>query len=250
MPEEKPNEQLLNIPRHVAIIMDGNGRWAARRHLPRIAGHRAGTENLRQVIKACVEFGVEVLTIYAFSTENWKRPQDEVDGLMQLLGEAVEKELNELHRQGTRLIHLGRLEQLKEPLKSRIKHALELTRNNSRLTLCIALNYGGRDEIVHAVQKILQEKISPDQLTEETISQHLYSAGIPDPDLVIRTSGEMRTSNFLLWQSAYSEWYFTPVLWPDFGKEELRKAILEYGKRERRFGHRSSIEEEYQSHAQ
>lgn len=225
-------------PRHIAIIMDGNGRWAERRHLPRIAGHRAGTENLRRIIKACVEFNVQYLTIYAFSTENWRRPQDEVEGLMQILSESIEKELQELHREGTRLIHIGRLERLGEPLRSQVKNAMQLTRNNRRLTLCIAWNYGGRDEIVYAIEQIMKAGIPPEQVNEEQIAAHLFTASIPDPDLVIRTSGEMRISNFLLWQSAYAEWYFTPVLWPDFDKEELRKAIQAYNQRDRRFGNR------------
>jgi len=244
MPKNKPLPHLQRIPRHIAIIMDGNGRWAEKRHLPRIAGHRAGTENLRRIIEACVEFGVQYLTIYAFSTENWKRPRDEVDGLMQILAESIEKELDELHQQGTRLIHIGRLEQLKDPLRQKVVDAMHITRDNKRLTLCIAWNYGGRDEIVHAVQKMLVDGVQAEIVNEDLINHYLYTDGIPDPDLVIRTSGEMRTSNFLLWQSAYAEWYFTPVLWPDFNKEELRKAILDYGARERRFGSRAGQGEE------
>ena len=244
MPKNKPLPHLQRIPRHIAIIMDGNGRWAEQRHLPRIAGHRAGTENLRRIIEACVEFGVQYLTIYAFSTENWKRPQDEVDGLMQILAESIEKELVKLHKQGTRLIHIGRLEQLKDPLRQKVLDAVHITRENKRLTLCIAWNYGGRDEIVHAVQKMLMDGVKAEKVNEDLINHYLYTDGIPDPDLVIRTSGEMRTSNFLLWQSAYAEWYFTPVLWPDFNKEELRKAILDYGARERRFGSRTGQGEE------
>ena len=236
-------------PRHIAIIMDGNGRWAKKRHLPRIAGHRAGTENLRQIIKACVEFGVQYLTIYAFSTENWKRPQDEVEGLMQILSESIAKELKELHREGTRLIHIGRLERLGEPLRSQVKHAMQLTSKNRRLTLCIAWNYGGRDEIVYALEQMIQSGVPPEQVNEEQVAAHLFTAGIPDPDLVIRTSGEMRISNFLLWQSAYAEWYFTPVLWPDFNKEELRKAIQVYQQRERRFGTRDTSDEGSQFYA-
>jgi len=244
MPKNKPSQDLQQIPRHIAIIMDGNGRWAEQRHLPRITGHRAGTENLRRVIEACVEFGVQYLTIYAFSTENWKRPRDEVDGLIQILAESIEKEMSELHKQGTRLVHIGRLEQLNDPLRQKVMDAMHLTRENKRLTLCIAWNYGGRDEIVHALQNMIQDGVAVEKVNEELISQYLYTAGIPDPDLVIRTSGEMRTSNFLVWQSAYAEWYFTPVLWPDFNKEELHKAILDFGRRERRFGSRAGQEEE------
>jgi undecaprenyl diphosphate synthase len=232
------------LPAHIAIIMDGNGRWAAARHLPRMAGHRAGTENLRQIIKASVEFGIRYLTIYAFSTENWKRPQDEVSGLMQILAESLEKELGELHKQGVRLNHIGRLENLDERLRGKISDAIEITRENNRLTLNIAWNYGGRDEIVYAVQQMLKEEVPPGDVTERTISDHLFTHGIPDPDLVIRTSGEQRTSNFLIWQTAYAEWYFTPILWPDFGKEALREAIEEFGRRSRRFGGRTSSEEQ------
>jgi undecaprenyl diphosphate synthase len=232
------------LPAHIAIIMDGNGRWAAARHLPRMAGHRAGTENLRQIIKASVEFGIRYLTIYAFSTENWKRPQDEVSGLMQILAESLEKELGELHKQGVRLNHIGRLENLDERLRGKISDAIEITRENNRLTLNIAWNYGGRDEIVYAVQQMLKEEVPPGDVTERTISDHLFTHGIPDPDLVIRTSGEQRTSNFLIWQTAYAEWYFTPILWPDFGKDALRDAIEEFGRRSRRFGGRTSPEEQ------
>ncbi len=249
MPKKTEEIQINKIPRHIAIIMDGNGRWAKNHHLPRIAGHRAGTENLRQIIKACVEFGVQYLTIYAFSTENWSRPKEEVEGLMEILGEVLEKELDELQRQGTQLRHIGRLEQLKEPLRSKVQRAVEITRDNQHLILSVAWNYGGRDEIVHAFQRLLKEKVKAEQVNEDLIDQHLFTAGLPDPDLIIRTSGEMRTSNFLIWQSAYSEWYFTPVLWPDFDKEELRKAIHAYGQRERRFGNRPSNKAESLSHA-
>ncbi|MBM3137011.1 MAG: isoprenyl transferase [Chloroflexi bacterium] len=244
MPLEPDSPKFEKLPVHIAIIMDGNGRWAAARHLPRMAGHRAGTENLRQIIRACVEFGIQYLTIYAFSTENWKRPQDEVSGLMQILAESLEKELGELHKQGVRLNHIGRLEHLDKRLGVKISDAIRLTRNNNRLTLNIAWNYGGRDEIVYAVQQILKEKTPPEEVSEDTISDHLFTRGIPDPDLVIRTSGEQRTSNFLVWQSAYAEWYFTPILWPDFDKEALREALDEYGRRSRRFGGRTTSEEQ------
>ena len=236
--------QFKALPTHIAIIMDGNGRWATARHLPRMAGHREGTENLRRVITACVEFGVKYLTIYAFSTENWKRPQDEVSGLMQIMAEALRKEVGELNKQGVRINHIGRLEKLDTPLRNGIINAVELTKNNDRLILSVAWNYGGRDEIVFAVQRIIQNGISAEVVTETTIAENLFTAGIPDPDLVIRTSGEKRVSNFLTWQSAYSEWYFTETLWPDFDKEELRKAILDYGNRSRRFGGRTAQEEE------
>jgi undecaprenyl diphosphate synthase len=231
------------IPTHIAIIMDGNGRWAAARHLPRMAGHREGTENLRRIISASVEFGVKYLTIYAFSTENWKRPKDEVTGLMQIMADALEKEVGELNKQGVRINHIGRLENLDAALRNGIINAVELTKDNERLILTVAWNYGGRDEIVHAVQEIIKKDVNPEEVTEDTIAENLFTHGIPDPDLVIRTSGELRISNFLTWQSAYSEWYFTETLWPDFGKEELSKAITDFGNRNRRFGGRTEKEE-------
>ena len=230
------------VPNHIAIIMDGNGRWAEKHHLPRLAGHQAGTENLREIIKGCVEFGVKYLTVYAFSTENWKRSPAEVNGLLGILADSLERELGELHKQDVQLRHIGRLEQLNPELRKKVLAAVELTKNNQRLILTIAWNYGSRDEIVLALEKIIREGIQPSQLNEELISQHLFTANLPDPDLVIRTSGEMRTSNFLLWQTAYSEWYFTGVLWPDFNKNELQKAILDYSQRERRFGGRNPAE--------
>ena len=227
-------------PQHIAIIMDGNGRWAEKHFLPRLAGHQAGAENLREIIKACVEFGVKYLTVYAFSTENWKRSPDEVSGLLKILAESLEKELGELHKQGVQLRHIGRLEKLNSELSKKIQAAMELTKHNQRLILSIAWNYGGRDEIVYAVEQVIKEGIKSNEVNEETISRHLFTANLPDPDLVIRTSGEMRTSNFLLWQTAYSEWYFTPILWPDFKKPELEKAIQAYNQRDRRFGGRVS----------
>ena len=240
MPQMPEKEIFEKIPAHIAIIMDGNGRWAASRHMPRMAGHRAGTENLRRIIRACVEFGVRYLTIYAFSTENWKRPQDEVSGLMQILAESIDRELTELHKQGVRLNHIGRLEHLDGQLRKKILEAMELTRNNERLTLNIAWNYGGRDEIVYAVQQIIKQGLDPEMVSEETISSHLFTSGIPDPDLVIRTSGEQRTSNFLVWQSVYAEWAFPEVLWPDFDEKWLKDLVNDFGRRERRFGGLSS----------
>ncbi|MGD0808004.1 MAG: isoprenyl transferase [Anaerolineales bacterium] len=225
-----------NLPAHIAIIMDGNGRWANSRGLPRVAGHRAGTDNLRRVIEGCVEFGVKVLTIYAFSTENWERPQEEVKGLMTILEDVIDRELAELHRNGVQLRHIGRLEGLSPFLQKKVQQAMELTRDNQRLILNVAFNYGGRDELVCAVRSILRDGVTADAVDETLISKYLYTAGLPDPDLVIRTSGEQRTSNFLIWQSAYAEWYFPPVYWPDFNKEELRKALWEFSRRDRRFG--------------
>ncbi|MGD0004176.1 MAG: isoprenyl transferase [Anaerolineaceae bacterium] len=236
MAPEKNAEKLNKVPTHIAIIMDGNGRWAAARGLPRLAGHRAGTENLRPVIRACVEFGIQYLTIYAFSTENWGRPQEEVEGLMHIIEDVIDKELLELHKEGVRLRHIGRLEQLNPSLRDKVLHAVDLTKNNTRLNLNIAFNYGGRDEIVCAIRAMLRDGVKPEDVNEQLIGQYLFTAGTPDPDLIVRTSGEMRISNFLIWQGAYSEWYVTNAYWPDFDKEELRKALLDYGQRERRFG--------------
>jgi len=236
------------LPTHIAIIMDGNGRWAEKRHLPRMAGHRAGTENLRNIIKACVEFGVQYLTVYAFSTENWKRSQDEINGLLQILADVLEKEIGELHQQGVCLRHIGRLEKLNPKTQKQITSAVQLTKDNDRLIMNIAWNYGGRDEIIYAVQRIIDEGIETDGINEEMFSKFLFTHKSPDPDLVIRTSGEMRTSNYLIWQSAYSEWYFTPILWPDFGREQLMEAIIDFGNRERRYGGRNR-KDPNQSHA-
>jgi undecaprenyl diphosphate synthase len=236
MADQAPAELPDNVPQHIAIIMDGNGRWAQSRGLPRLAGHRAGTENLRNIIKACVEFGVKYLTIYAFSTENWGRPEDEVSGLMGIFDEVFERELAELHKQGVQLRHIGRLENLRESLRSKMLAGIEQTRDNDRLVLNVAFNYGGRDEVVHAVQQMLADGVDPKDVDEELISSYMYTQGVPDPDLVIRTSGEQRVSNFLIWQSAYSEWIFPETFWPDFGREELLAAIQDYGRRERRYG--------------
>lgn len=216
--------------------MDGNGRWAQARGLPRLAGHRAGTENIRRVLQGCVEFGVKILTIYAFSTENWGRPKAEVMGLIRILGEVIGRETRELHRNGVQLRHIGRLEGIPESLQKRVREAIELTKNNDRLILNVAFNYGGRDEIIQAVKRIVQDRVDPDVVNESLFNQYLYTAGQPDPDLIIRTGGEWRLSNFLIWQAAYAEYYTTPVFWPDFDKEELYKALLAYSKRERRFG--------------
>jgi undecaprenyl diphosphate synthase len=236
------------IPQHVAIIMDGNGRWALKRKLPRLAGHKAGTENLRRIIKACVEFGVGYLTIYAFSTENWGRPREEVNGLLRILEDVIDRELSELSDQGVQLRHLGQLDKLAPILQEKVLAAVESTKHNSRLVLNVAFNYGGRDEIVHAIQQMLKDGVKPESVTPDMVSTYLYTAGVPDPDLIIRTSGELRISNFLIWQSAYSEWYVTPTYWPDFSKEEFRKALDEFGSRDRRFGNVAAPEYE-ESHA-
>lgn len=216
--------------------MDGNGRWAAERGLQRLAGHRAGTENLRNIIRASVEFGIKYLTIYAFSTENWSRPRAEVQGLMRVLADAIEKELDELHQNGVRIRHLGHLENVPDNLARKITDAVEITKNNDRLNLNVAFNYGGRDEMLHAIRNMIQDGLRPEEITDETVSQYLFTRDIPDPDLIIRTSGEFRTSNFLMWQSAYAEWYITPVYWPSFNRDELLKALRNYASRERRFG--------------
>jgi undecaprenyl diphosphate synthase len=230
------------IPAHIAIIMDGNGRWALQRGLPRLAGHRAGTENLRRVIEAFIEFGIRYLTIYAFSTENWGRPQEEVQGLMRIVEDVIDRELQELHDQGVKLRHIGRLDGLDPILREKVLYAVDYTKNNNKLVLNIAFNYGGRDEIVCAIQHMILDGIPPENVTEEIVSQYLFTAGVPEPDLIIRTSGELRGSNFLIWQGAYSEWYFTPTYWPDFDKEQLRQALSEFGHRVRRYGKVSEAE--------
>lgn len=224
------------MPRHVAIIMDGNGRWAKAHGLPRTEGHRHGTENLRRTLKACVEFGVEILTIYAFSTENWSRPPLEVRMLMRILEMVIDRELKELHENGVQIRHIGEMQGIAPVLQKKIQYACDYTKNNTRLILNVAFNYGGRDEIIHAVRRIMQDGIPAEEVTEELISSYLYTGGLPDPDLIIRTSGELRVSNFLIWQGAYSEYYATPTYWPDFNRDELRKALVEYGHRKRRFG--------------
>lgn len=226
----------LTVPQHVAIIMDGNGRWANRRGLPRHAGHRAGAENLRRIINACVDFGVKILTIYAFSTENWGRPEREIRGLMRIFARVLDQEIEDLHEQGVCLHHLGDLSGIKPTLQEKVRDAIELTKDNDRLILNVAFNYGGRAEILHAVREMLADDISPDVLSEELFSSYLFTAGLPDPDIVIRTSGELRISNFLIWQAAYAEYYPTPALWPDFDREELYKAIVAFNQRDRRFG--------------
>lgn len=233
---QDPGDLPKVIPTHVAIIMDGNGRWAIGRGLPRLAGHRAGTENLRRVIEACVEFGIQYLTIYAFSTENWGRPPEEVSGLMRILEDVIDRELQELHEQGVQLHHIGHLDRLSPNLRKKVQDAVELTQDNTNLVLNVAFNYGGRDEIVCAIRRMIEDGIAAEDVSDDSVNKYLFTAGVPDPDLIIRTSGELRGSNFLIWQGAYSEWYFTPTYWPDFGKEELRKALVEYADRERRYG--------------
>jgi undecaprenyl diphosphate synthase len=228
------------LPRHIAIIMDGNGRWARRRGLPRVAGHRAAVEAVREVVRACGELGIEVLTLYAFSTENWRRPADEVQALMGLFVDVVRRELDSLVNNGVRVRVIGRRGELPPDVQAAVGEAEERTRHNSGLLLVLALNYGGRQDVVDAVRALAREvaegRLAPGDIDERRIEAHLSTAGIPDPDLVIRPSGEQRLSNFLLWQVAYSEFWVTPVCWPDFGRRELLAAIRDYQRRERRFG--------------
>jgi undecaprenyl diphosphate synthase len=224
------------VPQHIAIIMDGNGRWAKKRGLPRQAGHRQGAENLRRIVNACVEFGVKILTIYAFSTENWGRPESEIKGLMRIFARVLDQEIDDLNAQGVCLHHLGDLSGIEPRLQDKVRRAIEQTKNNDTLILNVAFNYGGRAEILHATKMMLADGVSPDDLDEELFSSYLFTAGLPDPDIVIRTSGELRISNFLIWQAAYAEYYPTLALWPDFGREELYEAIVAFNDRERRFG--------------
>ena len=227
---------LEKVPTHVAIIMDGNGRWARRRGLPRSEGHRQGTENLRRIIRAAVEFGVSIMTIYAFSTENWSRPRREVMLLMRILEMVIDRELQELHREGVQIRHIGELNGIESRLARKVVEACQYTRDNQRLILNVAFNYGGRDEIVHAVQNIVRDGIPAEAITEGTISDYIYTSDLPDPDLIIRTSGEFRLSNFLIWQGAYSEIYTTETYWPAFDRVEFHRALAAYGRRRRRFG--------------
>ncbi len=227
---------LENPPYHVGIIMDGNGRWARERGKNRLEGHKAGTENLRRILESSVEFGVKMLTIYAFSTENWKRPPLEVMGLMKILEDVIDRELQELNKNGVQLRHLGQLERLKPSIRNKVVNGIELTKNNDRLILNVAFNYGGRAEIVRAVQNMIRDNVRPDDVTEDLLSHYMYTGDSPDPDLIIRTSGEFRTSNFLIWQAAYAEYYITPTYWPDFGKDEYYQALSAFSQRDRRYG--------------
>ncbi|HPQ07692.1 MAG TPA: isoprenyl transferase [Bacteroidia bacterium] len=239
-------EDILNkikqkkVPIHVAIIMDGNGRWAKKQGKDRIEGHKAGVESVRNAVKASIECGVKYLTLYAFSTENWKRPKEEVDALMELLVFAIEKEVPELMKNNIRLNAIGNLSSLPEKSQQSLYQSIEITKNNTYLTLTLALSYSSKWEITNAckliAQKVKQGLLNPEDIDESTIQNHLNTANLPDPELIIRTSGEYRISNFLLWQAAYAEFYFTTVYWPEFTKEEFYKAILDFQKRERRFG--------------
>lgn len=238
---EQPNGSELKVPNHVAIIMDGNGRWATERGVPRNMGHRAGAEAIRGVVEACVEFGIKVLTLYAFSTENWTRPPDEVNHLMGLVDYLIQRELDRLHREGVQIRHIGRGEGVDPGRLQKIQQAVEKTRHNDRLVLNIAFNYGGRADIVDAVRTLVREGTPADEITEEAITQHLSTYPCPDPDLIIRTGGEFRLSNFLIWQASYAEFFSTDLYWPDFGKANLLEAVRAFGERDRRYGGRPTV---------
>jgi len=229
-------KKISRLPNHVAIVPDGNGRWAEQRGLPRLDGHQAGAENMRRMVEYLNEYPIRYVTLYGFSSENWSRPEDEVIGLFHILGEFIDKFVLEIHNRGIRLRHLGRLNELPQSLQLVINRAVELTKNNTGMTLNVAFNYGGRVEIVDAVRCLIADGIAPQNIDEELFSNYLYTNGLPDIDLLIRTGDETRLSNFLLWQTAYSEYYFTKVLWPDFGKKDIDKALLSYSRRKRRFG--------------
>jgi undecaprenyl diphosphate synthase len=216
--------------------MDGNGRWAAQRGLDRIQGHERGTDNIRRITRAAGELGIEYLTLWAFSTENWSRPADEVEGILRILAKAIDSETEELYRQGARLRHIGELDALEPSLRNSVRAAIDLTRENRAITLTLAFNYGGQREIVHAAQQLIRDGLAPEEVTEQAIRERLYAPDLPDADLIIRTSGEIRMSNFLLWQGAYAEFYFSPKFWPDFDEHDLIEAALDYSRRERRFG--------------
>jgi len=223
-------------PNHIAIIMDGNGRWAERRGFPRFEGHLAGIKSVRSTVRCLSQYPIKYVTLYGFSTENWERPRDEVINLFRLLEEVADKEALEFHKLGVKIRHLGRLEDLPQGLRQAVNRAIELTKNNTGMTLSLAFNYGGRTEILDAVRAIIAEGVPPQNINEELFNSYLYTAGLPDVDLIIRTGGELRISNFLIWQATYSEYYFTDVLWPDFGEKEIKKALLSYSRRQRRFG--------------
>ena len=231
---------LDKVPAHIAIIMDGNGRWAKSRFMPRTYGHKVGVETIRKVVKECSRLGVRYLTLYAFSTENWKRPKDEVSALMGLLVKYLRNELEELHKNNVKILTIGDISKLPQACIEELDHAKEKTKDNRGLVMSLALNYGGRNDLINAVKNISQEvvdgKISVDDIGDDLISSHLSTKESPDPDLVVRTSGEQRLSNFLLWELAYSEFYFADIHWPDFDEKELQKAIFAYQSRDRRFG--------------
>ncbi len=225
-----------NLPQHIAIIMDGNRRWAKRHGLPRLKGHQAGTNNIHRVVEIFAKHNLKYLTLFAFSTENWGRPQNEVRGLLRIFRDMIDREVKLLDEQGVRVCYLGRLDRLSVGLQQKVKRAIELTKNNTKMTLIIAFDYGARAEIVDAVHRLLADQISPEEINETSFREYLYLPEIPDPDLIIRTGGEVRLSNFLLWQAVYSELYFTEVLWPDFGATEIEETLVTYANQQRRFG--------------
>jgi undecaprenyl diphosphate synthase len=229
-------ENISSLPTHVAIVPDGNGRWAEKRGLPRLSGHREGVLNMLRIIQYISDYPIKYITFYGFSTENWNRPEAEVKGLFKLVEHFVDEQLHKIHEKNIRILHIGRLEGLPDSLQNKIQQAVSLTANNTGLTLGIAWNYGGRAEIVDAVTKLMADPNRPQQLDEKSFARYLYTGDMPDVDLLIRTANEMRLSNFLLWQTAYSEYHFTDVLWPDFGKKDIDAALLDYSKRNRRFG--------------
>jgi len=229
-------KKISPLPNHIAFIMDGNGRWAKKRNLPRKAGHKAGTQNILSLLKTLGEYGIKYVTLYSFSTENWNRPEEEIRGILTILGESIEKEVPALHKNGVKVCHIGHLDNLPHQTRQAIANAIELTKNNTNMTLNLAFDYGGRAEIVDAAKKIISEKIPLENIDEKLFGSYLYTNSLPEVDLVIRTGGDLRISNFLLWQSAYSEFYFTDVLWPDFNEKEIEKALLSFSQRERRFG--------------
>ena len=235
-PKPKLDSDGSRTPDHVAIVMDGNGRWATQRGLPRLVGHKAGVDNIRPVLECLSGYGVNYVTVYAFSTENWNRPSDEVEGLMEILTQAIHQETQALHERGVHIVHVGRADRLSAQLRDAVEYAQDLTRDNQTMTLSVAFDYGGRAEILEAVRRIVSDGIAPELIDEALFSRYLYTSHLPDPDLIIRTAGELRLSNFLLWQSAYSEYYPTPILWPDLGEAELAGAMESFSHRERRFG--------------
>lgn len=238
--DKKINLDMNNIPKHIAIIMDGNGRWAKERKLPRSLGHKAGVETIRDIVKECNRLGIKYLTVYAFSTENWKRPAEEVNILMKLLVEYLKKELSELNSQGVVINNIGDISKLPQICQKELNKAYKTTQNNTGLILNLAINYGGRDEILYAVKKIIDElkenKLNYNEINEKVIAERLYTTNMPDPDIIIRTAGEQRLSNFMLWQCAYSEFWYTDTKWPDFKREDLQSAIYDYQNRDRRYG--------------
>jgi undecaprenyl diphosphate synthase len=235
-PAAIPLPARADLPRHVGIIMDGNGRWARQRHLPRVAGHRAGVRAIRPVMEACHEAGVHILTLYAFSTENWQRPRGEVTALMRLFGETIDREVGELHENGVQIRVLGDRAMLSESLQRKVAQAEDLTAGDTSAILNVAINYGGRREIVDAIRELAEAGSDLSRLDELAVSNALYTCGLPDPDLIVRTAGELRISNFLLWQAAYAELYVTDTLWPDFGENAIHDALADYSSRERKFG--------------